>query len=69
MFQQIVDLKTNGPTAEEVATVQEQLQRSREEAEQNNDYAVGAQRGSVTHHRSAIRPIRLKAALMRNSQE
>ncbi len=37
-FQQIVDLKINGPTAEEVATLQEQLRRSREEAEQNNDF-------------------------------
>jgi len=38
MFQEISDLKANGPTVEEVTTVQEQLRRSREEAQDSNDF-------------------------------
>jgi zinc protease len=38
MFQQIRDLKATGPNAGEVATVQEQLRRSRQEAEESNDF-------------------------------
>ena len=38
MFQEISDLKANGPTEEEVTTLQEQLRRSREEAQDSNDF-------------------------------
>ena len=38
MFQAIGDLKANGPTEEEVTTVQEQLRRNREEAQESNDF-------------------------------
>ena len=38
LFQEIEDLKVNGPSEEEVTTVQEQLRRNREEAQDSNDF-------------------------------
>jgi zinc protease len=38
LFTQVADLQTNGPSSEELAKVQEQLRRNREEALQDNNF-------------------------------